>query len=493
MERILIVDDNNDICLLLERFLTKQGYKTASALRGEDGLALVRKDSVDLVICDFKLPDIDGLEMLRRIKVISPKTAVIIITGYSDVRIAVQAVKHGAYDYVTKPLYPDEILYTIKSALERRLQSISQPIGAATGQTTVPTAERQTIVKSAKAGTLAPDGKRFIFGKSRAAEQLQKHVELIAPTNMSVIITGETGTGKEFVANAIHLRSKRADKSFVAIDCGALSKDLAGSELFGHIKGAFTGALADKAGSFEFANGGTLFLDEVGNLSYDNQIRLLRVLQERKIRRVGSNQDIPVDVRIVCATNEELRDAVRQGRFREDLFHRIDEFRVELPPLRERRADIMIFAEHFLELANTQLEKEIISFDEDVKEKLRDYYWHGNLRELQNVIKRAVLLTQSDYISVDSLPNEIVYPTYFSAADSIAMNQVQVYPDILRPGTTVISQPANNLKSVSENAERAAILKVLEKTGYNKTKAAEVLNIDRKTLYNKLKAYDIHL
>ncbi len=494
MERILIVDDNNDICLLLERFLTKQGYKTASALRGEDGLALVRKDSVELVICDFKLPDIDGLEMLRRIKVISPKTAVIIITGYSDVRIAVQAVKHGAYDYVTKPLYPDEILYTIKSALERRLQALSQPGGVATGETaTVPAVERQTIVKSAKAGTLAPNGKRFIFGKSRAAEQLQKHVELIAPTNMSVIITGETGTGKEFVANAIHLRSKRADKSFVAIDCGALSKDLAGSELFGHVKGAFTGAMADKAGSFEFANGGTLFLDEVGNLSYDNQIKLLRVLQERKIRRVGSNQDIPVDVRIICATNEELRDAVRQGRFREDLFHRIDEFRIELPPLRERRADIMIFAEHFLELANIQLEKEIISFDEDVKEKLRDYYWHGNLRELQNVIKRAVLLTQSEYISVESLPHEIVHPTYFSPQDSASLNQVQVYPDMLRPGTTVISQPANNLKSVSENAERAAILKVLEKTGYNKTKAAEVLNIDRKTLYNKLKAYDIHL
>lgn len=489
MERILIVDDNNDICLLLERFLTKQGYKTASALRGEDGLALVRKDTYELVICDFKLPDIDGLEMLRRIKVMSPKTAVIIITGYSDVRIAVQAVKHGAYDYVTKPLYPDEILYTIKSALERRLQTLAQPVG----DTPAAPAERQTIAKSAKAGTLAPNGKRFIFGKSRAAEQLQKHVELIAPTNMSVIITGETGTGKEFVANAIHLRSKRADKPFVAIDCGALSKELSGSELFGHVKGAFTGALADKAGSFEFANGGTLFLDEVGNLSYDNQIKLLRVLQERKIRRVGSNQDNAVDVRIICATNEELRDAVRQGRFREDLFHRIDEFRVELAPLRERRADIMIFAEHFLELANVQLEKEVVGFEDDVKEKLRDYYWHGNLRELQNVIKRAVLLTQHDYITLDVLPHEIIHPTYFSADESVMVNQVQVYADMLRPGTTVISQPANNLKSVSENAERAAILKVLEKTGYNKTKAAEVLNIDRKTLYNKLKAYDIHL
>ncbi|TAE31995.1 MAG: sigma-54-dependent Fis family transcriptional regulator [Cytophagales bacterium] len=489
MERILIVDDNNDICLLLERFLTKQGYKTASALKGDDGLALVRKDSFDLVICDFKLPDIDGLEMLRRIKVLSPSTAVIIITGYSDVRIAVQAVKHGAHDYVTKPLYPDEILFTIKSALERRLQAQSQPAATETASP----AEKASITKSAKTGNLAPNGKRFIFGKSRAAEQLQKHVELIAPTNMSVIITGETGTGKEFVANAIHLRSKRADKPFVAIDCGALSRELSGSELFGHVKGAFTGALSDKAGSFEFANGGTLFLDEIGNLSYDNQIKLLRVLQERKIRRVGSNVDVAVDVRIICATNEELRDAVRQGRFREDIFHRIDEFRVELVPLRERRADIMIFADHFLELANQQLEKEVLGFDDEVKEKLRDYYWHGNLRELQNVIKRAVLLTQGEYISVDALPHEIVHPSYFPAEDALMAPQVQVYPDMLRPGTTVISQPASNLKSVSENAERAAILKVLEKTGYNKTKAAEVLNIDRKTLYNKLKAYDIHL
>ncbi|WP_019988088.1 sigma-54-dependent transcriptional regulator [Rudanella lutea] len=495
MERILIVDDNNDICLLLERFLSKQGYKTASSQRGEDGLALIRKDAFELVICDFKLPDIDGLEMLRRIKVISPSTAVIIITGYSDVRIAVQALKYGAFDYVTKPLYPDEILYTIKSALDRRQQTLTSPAGATSETETAPasTPAKGTSGRGTKSATMAPDGKRFIFGKSRAAEQLQKHIELIAPTNMSVIITGETGTGKEFVANAIHLRSKRAEKPFVAIDCGALSKDLAGSELFGHVKGAFTGALSDKAGSFEYANGGTLFLDEIGNLSYDNQIKLLRVLQERKIRRIGSNQDIPVDVRIVCATNEDLRDAVRQGRFREDIYHRIDEFRIELTPLRERRTDIMIFAEHFLQLANQQLEKEVQGFEDEAKEKLRDYYWHGNLRELQNVVKRAVLLTQGDYVQVEALPHEIVHPTYFHPEDQSVAAGVQVYPDVIRAGATVIAQPASNLKSVSENAERAAILKVLEKTGYNKTKAAEVLNIDRKTLYNKLKAYDIHL
>jgi two-component system, NtrC family, response regulator HydG len=485
MEKILIIDDNTDICILLERFLSKQKYKTASAQRGEDGLSLLRKESFDLVICDFKLPDTDGLEMLRRIKVLSPATAVIIITGYSDVRIAVQALKYGAFDYVTKPLLPDEILYTIRGALDKK----SNP------PTKAEPTESPRNVPTAKATRtrpdLAPSGKRFIFGKSRAAEQLQKHIELIAPTNMSVIITGETGTGKEFVANAIHLSSKRADKPFVAIDCGALSKELAGSELFGHVKGAFTGAMSDKVGSFEVANGGTLFLDEIGNLSYENQIKLLRVLQERKIKRVGGNTDINVDVRILCATNEDLREAVRQGRFREDIFHRLDEFRIDLPALRERRADIMLFAEHFLELANQQLEKDVLGFDDEVREKLKEYFWHGNLRELQNVVKRAVLLTQGDYVTVEVLPHEITSPTYITAEETVSF-----VLDSVRPGAPpIVQQPAHggNLKSVSENAERAAILKVLEKTGYNKTKAAEVLNIDRKTLYNKLKAYDIHL
>ena len=492
MEKILIIDDNNDICLLLERFLSKQGYKTASVQRGDDGLVLLRKEAFELVICDFKLPDIDGLEMLRRIKVMHPTTAVIIITGYSDVRMAVQTVKHGAYDYVTKPLYPDEILYTIKAALERRAQSLNQA-KSATSPNGSATATKTSGARTAPAKTaLAPDGKRFIFGKSRAAEQLQKHIDLIAPTDMSVIITGETGTGKEFVANAIHLKSKRADKPFVAIDCGALSKELAGSELFGHIKGSFTGAMSDKAGSFEYANGGTIFLDEIGNLSYDNQIKLLRVLQERKIRRIGSNQDISVDVRIIVATNEDLREAVRQGKFREDIYHRIAEFEMHLSPLRERKSDIMIFADHFLEVANQQLEKDILGFEEEAKEKLKDYYWHGNLRELQNVVKRAVLLTPGDYIEADVLPQEIISPQYFSPEETVPAN-IQINYDPARPGIPVFTQSGGNLKSVSENAERAAILKVLEKTGYNKTKAAEVLNIDRKTLYNKLKAYDIHL
>ena len=458
MDKVLIVDDDKDICLLLEKFLKKKNFDTAVAHKGMDAIEMVRKAKFDLVLCDFKLPDADGLEVLQKIKILSPGTIVIIITGYSDVKMAVQTVKHGAHDYVTKPLYPDEILHTIQNALSGNAK-------AGNNEKT----EKKKV---------APQPRKFIFGKSNASETLRKHIDLIAPTDMSVIIMGETGTGKEFVANAIHQKSARSGKPFVAIDCGALPKELAGSELFGHVKGAFTGALFDKKGSFEVADGGTLFLDEIGNLSYENQIKLLRVLQERKIKKVGGNNDISIDVRILTASNEDLKEAARRGDFREDLYHRLNEFRIELSPMRERKTDIMTFSYHFLALANDELGKEIEDFDDEVKEKLKEYYWHGNLRELRNVIKRAVLLSgQNNTITLTALPPEIVSPVYFEEA--------------VAPGTNPMDP--TNLRSVSENAERNAIISVLEKTGYNKTKAAEVLKIDRKTLYNKLKAYDINL
>ncbi|MBL3657582.1 sigma-54-dependent transcriptional regulator [Fulvivirga sediminis] len=463
MEKILIIDDDNDICLLLNKFLTKKNYEVDYATTGEEGIRILKKKTFDLVISDYRLPDEDGISILRKIKIISPETAVIIITGYSDVRIAVQTLKHGAYDYVTKPLYPDEILVTVKEAIrQKKEQNDPEPSKGGSGSKKV-----------------SPNKKKnFVAGKSSQSEIVHKHITLIAPTDMSVIITGETGTGKEFVANEIHNKSKRVDKPFVAIDCGALPKELAGSELFGHMKGAFTGALADKPGSFEIANGGTLFLDEIGNLSYENQIKLLRVLQERKIKRVGGVKDLDIDVRVIAATNEDLKEAVRNGKFREDLYHRLNEFRIELSPLRERKPDILIFARHFLELANAQLDKNIEAFEPEVEDKLKNYYWHGNLRELQNVVKRAVLLCQSDKVSLECLPSEIISPDYLTASLSNG-----------EPASTDVT----NLKSVSENAERNAIISVLEKTGYNKTKAAEVLNIDRKTLYNKLKAYDINI
>ena len=462
MERILIIDDDNDICLLLNKFLTKNNYEVEYVNTGEEAIRLLKKATFDLVISDYRLPDEDGVSLLRKIKIINPDTAVIIITGYSDVRIAVQTLKHGAYDYVTKPLYPDEILVTVKEAIKQQK-------------------EQKHVAQTSNSnnrGKSKTQLKKYVSGRSSQAEIVQKHIDLIAPTDMSVIITGETGTGKEFVANAIHNKSPRKDQPFIAIDCGALPKELAGSELFGHMKGAFTGALADKQGSFELANGGTLFLDEIGNLTYENQIKLLRVLQERKIKRLGGVKDIDIDVRVIAATNEDLKETVRNGKFREDLYHRLNEFKIELSPLRERKSDILIFAEHFLKLANTQLNKEVERFDSEVEDKLRNYYWHGNLRELQNVVKRSVLLCQADSISLECLPSEIISPDYLSSA--LTSNDSH-------------ATDVTNLKSVSENAERSAIISVLEKTGYNKTKAAEVLNIDRKTLYNKLKAYDINI
>lgn len=461
MEKLLIIDDDQDICVLLQRFLTKNNFEVEFVNTGEDAVGALKKSTYDLIISDYRLPDEDGISLLKKIKIIDPNAAVVMITGYSDVRTAVETLKHGAYDYITKPLYPDEILVTIKEAIKRKA------------------VQKKVTVEDVKESyqTTKQQAPQFIKGESSQAQIVQKHISLIAPTDMSVVITGETGTGKEFVANAIHDKSKRKGNPFVAIDCGALPQELAGSELFGHKKGAFTGATADKKGSFELAHKGTLFLDEVGNLSYDNQIKLLRVLQERKIKALGGVKDIEIDVRVIAATNEDLKLAVKEGRFREDIYHRLNEFKIELSPLRQRKSDIMIFAKHFLLLANNQLNKEVKGFEEVVKDRLEGYYWHGNLRELQNVVKRAVLLCQDGLISLDCLPSDIVLPTPSS-------------DDPLNVGQKV---DGVNLKSVSESAERSVIIEVLEKTGYNKTKAAEVLKIDRKTLYNKLKSYQIDL
>jgi two-component system response regulator HydG len=315
-----------------------------------------------------------------------------------------------------------------------------------------------------------------VQGPSPASELVRKHIELVAPTDMTVLISGETGTGKEYVARAIHTRSKRTDKPFVAVDCGALPKELAGSELFGHVKGSFTGAIADKRGSFEEADGGTLFLDEIGNLTYENQMKLLRVLQERTIRRLGSEKEIPVDVRVLAATNADLRKSVAEGRFREDLFHRINEFSIELLPLRDRRADIEIFARHFLGLAAQQLDKQAKEFAPNVRQKLLEHQWHGNLRELGNVVRRAVLLADGPQVTLECLP------VGFLAEGSPAL-RVDGRPTI----------PSDDLRGVSAQAERQAILAALERTGFNKSRTATLLNIDRKTLYNKLKALGIEI
>lgn len=460
MPRILIIDDDKDICLVLSKFLTKNNYEVDVAHRGDEGLKLLRAHDYTLILCDYRLPDFTGVEMLRKIKLLQPVVAVIIITGYSDVRTAVETFRYGANDYVTKPLYPDELLVTIKETIAKNEKRNSSDSEEATPE-----------VKRNKSNSTPLN---FIVGKSVQSQTVQRYIELIAPSDMSVIINGETGTGKEFVAQAIHRHSKRAGYPFVAIDCGALPKELAGSELFGHIKGAFTGAVSDKQGSFEVANGGTIFLDEIGNLSYENQIKLLRVIQERRIKRIGATKDIPIDVRIIAATNEDLTKSVKEGRFREDLYHRLNEFKIQLSPLRERKEDILIFANYFLEKANQALHKNVKSFSPEVLTQITNYFWYGNLRELNNVVRRAVLLTVGDEVQSDSLPQEII----------------QAHSSLILPGD-LADDSVGLLKSIAGSAERQAIIDVLEKVNYNKSKAAELLKIDRKTLYNKLKLYNI--
>jgi two-component system response regulator HydG len=463
MSNILVVDDDRDICLVLSKFLVKNNYEVDLAYNGEDGLSLLRQSEYDLILCDYKLPDLTGIELLQKIKILNASVPVIMITAYSDVKTAVETFRYGANDYVTKPLYPDELLVTIRETIQKNQHRVNHAT-----DNDLPKGGAKKIVDSE-----INSNSEFIIGKSTQSQAVQQYIELIAPSDISVIITGETGTGKEFVAQSIHKFSKRANFPFVAIDCGALPKELTGSELFGHMKGSFTGAIADKPGSFEIASGGSIFLDEIGNLSYENQVKLLRVIQERRIKRIGATKDIEIDVRIIVATNENLSKAVKEGRLREDLYHRLNEFKIQLSPLRERKDDILFFSNFFLTKANSSLDKQVKGFSPEVQDYLSNYYWHGNLRELNNVVKRAVLLTSGDEIQKESLPQEIIQTNGLSSEGEIIQENVGL------------------LKSIAWTAERQAIMDILEKVNYNKSKASELLNIDRKTLYNKLKLYNI--
>ncbi|WP_256002898.1 MULTISPECIES: sigma-54-dependent transcriptional regulator [Pedobacter] len=464
MRKILIVDDEVNIGLLLSKFLTRNSFSVTTATSGVTAMEHLSREKYDLVLCDYRLEDTDGKEMLIRIKESYPKTGVIIITGYSDIKLAVELIKLGAYDYITKPLYPDEILNTINKAIETQ-------IALNTDQSDISAdAPKQ---KPAKATYVNTDN--FVVGQSQSSKDLLKQIQLVAPTSYSVILMGESGTGKESVAKAIHLNSPRKDQPFVAMDCGSLTKELAGSEFFGHEKGAFTGALYTKIGHFEMANGGTLFLDEVGNLSYDIQAALLRTVQERKIKRIGSTKEIDLDVRIIVATNENLANAIQKGKFREDLFHRFNEFSIELPPLSQRGRDILTFANNFLDFANRELDKNVKGFSAEVEECLLTYNWPGNVRELKNVVRRATLLAETDEIQLKALPLEI--STYAKAS-------------AIENSLSRFDKP-RDLKNAALEAEYETILKVLREVNFNKTKAAKILNIDRKTLYNKMKAINL--
>lgn len=444
MSKILIVEDDISFCKLLEKFLSKNAYTVNLSFSAAEARLAIQKENFDLILTDLRLPDADGIDLLTEIKTDYPAIPVILMTGYSEVSTAVKAIKNGASDYISKPFNPDEVLAVISNAL------VSEKT------TTLPQKKNDKVVKEVAAS-------EYVQGISAASKKLSEHIKLVSPTDMSVLIIGESGTGKEIIAKSIHQQSRRKQNNFIAVDCGAIPKELAASEFFGHLKGSFTGAISDKTGYFEAANGGTLFLDEIGNLSYENQIQLLRALQERKIKPVGSNKEIEVDIRIITATNEDLREAVKNGDFREDLYHRINEFSIHSPSLTEREEDLILFAEFFLDKANVQLHKDVIGFSKEVVTIFQNYSWPGNLRELQNCVKRATLLTQGDFIESSVLPLEFFHQ--------------------------------NELKteqfSLSEN-EKEAIENALAKTKNNKSEAAKLLKITRKTLYNKLKLYDIN-
>ena len=438
MLSILIVEDDITFSLMLTTWLGKKGFVVRSSSSVSDAKRRLGEEAFDLVISDLRLPDSDGIDLLKWLKSTHPSLPLIMMTSYAEIQTAGQAMKLGAADYIAKPLNPDELLGKIKELVRVEEKAPAR----------VPVSS-------------APD--LYIEGQSQAARQLYEHVRLVAPTDMSVLVTGASGTGKEYIARRIHEQSNRSKAPFVAVDCGAIPKELAASEFFGHVKGSFTGAIENKTGAFVAAQGGTIFLDEIGNLTYEVQVQLLRALQERKVKPIGSNQEIAINVRLISATNENLRQAIEKGDFREDLYHRINEFTIRIPDLKERKEDLLLFANHFLDLANSELQKDIIGFDNDTMQLFQSYSWPGNLRQMKNVIKYATLLATGRYITRKELPEELTENL---------------------PSHTNIQ-----LKNVEH--ERDLIRKALQECGNNKTRAAQLLGIDRKTLYNKLKIYQL--
>lgn len=445
-QSILIVEDDLTFATMLKTWLGKKGYEVETASTNARARKLLTTRDFSLILSDLRLPDQDGIHLLSWLRDLQKATPVIIMTSYAEIQGAVLAMKKGAADYVSKPVQPDELLKKIKEAISQESKVVATP-------------------KESKENFATQN---FLEGESEAARQLYNYVNLVAPTQMSVLINGASGTGKEYVAHRIHQLSKRADKPFIAIDCGSIPKDLAASEFFGHVKGSFTGALTDKVGAFEEANGGTLFLDEIGNLSYEVQVQLLRALQERRIRRIGSTKEIEVDIRLVSATNENLKESISKGNFREDLYHRINEFTLLMPALKDRQEDILLFANFFLDQANRELDRHLIGFDAAASEAMQNYSWPGNLRQLKNIVKRATLLAQGDFISIRELGDEI-----------------------LEHATPDAQQMQHSFVLHDEETEKQRILNALQQTGNNKTKAAQLLGVDRKTLYNKLKLYNI--
>ncbi len=438
---LIVVDDEFSVRDSLYNWFRKDGYRVDTAENATEALQRLQENSYDVVLLDIKLPGMDGIELQRRIHQIDPNLAVIMITAYASVETAVQALKQGAFDYVTKPIDPDELSHLVRNALEqRRLKAENIQL-------------REKIEELSKLDEIVGD-----------SPQMQKVLELVrsvAATDATVLIRGESGTGKELIARAIHANSPRRYFPIVPVNCGALPESLLESELFGHEKGAFTGAHYRRKGKLEMANGGTLFLDEVGTISPKTQVDLLRVLETKEFTRLGGNKSIRVDFRVICATNQNLEKLVEEGRFREDLYYRINVFSIYLPPLRERRSDIPLLAQHFLRKYALQMNKNITEISPEAMDILVRYGWPGNVRELANAIERAMVVGKPPAIHPEDLPFQLSRKVEMNAGDTLA------------------------------DAEKVHIAHILERTGWNITRAAEILQIDRATLYNKIKKYGL--
>lgn len=462
METILIVDDDKDVQFTISNILKHAGYETIIAGGGNRALREIRKRSPDLALLDIRLPGMDGIKILEEMKRIDKDLTIVMVTAYGDIKNVVNAMKLGAYDYITKPFDNEELLLVVKKALQTRYLN------------------KEVEILRRKLGERMATG---IIGESPQIKQVFKQVEIIATTNMTVIIQGESGTGKELIAHMIHQKSQRRDKPFIPIDCGAIPETLVESELFGYEKGAFTGAGERKEGKFEQASGGTLLLDEITNLSDAVQMKLLRVIQERRLQHLGGKRDISIDVRIIVATNINLSDAARNGKFREDLFHRLNEFQIDLPPLRERKEDFPILAKYFLDEGNNEFNKKIKGFSAEAINFLLNYQWPGNVREMRNIVRKAVLLTDSDCIEL----------SHFSTNTHKPQNETGTTFNTLRNEIDLaeIFERGISFEEINQEFVKNLIKKALQHTGGNKKKTAEILKINRRMLYRKMKSLSL--
>jgi two-component system response regulator PilR (NtrC family) len=455
-DKIIVADDEKSMREFLDIMLKKEGYKVTLASNGEEVMKLVDKDIFDLALVDIRMPKQDGISVLKKIKAVSPETIVIVITAYASADTAIKAMKEGAYDYITKPFKIEEIKLIIQNALEKKhLQS------------------ENLLLKQ-----VVRDRYHFenIIGQSSKMLELYDLLEKVAPTKTNILITGESGTGKELAAKAIHYNSPRKDKPFVTLNCGAIPESLIESELFGHMKGAFTDAVMTKKGLFEVADEGTIFLDEISELPLMMQVKLLRVLQDREFKRVGGTEDIRVDVRIISATNKDLEEAVREKRFREDLFYRLNVIQIKIPPLRDRKEDIPSLANHFLKRYSEELGKQISQASPDALRILVQYDYPGNVRELQNIIERAVALETAGELTPHNLSSYI--------EEQLPLKRMDIDLDIPSEGI--------DLEKIVEDIERTLLLKALDRTKGMKKKAAELLHINFRSMRYRLEKYGLN-